>query len=266
VNKRLLRHFDDWSHTYSSDYLCEDIIGFAFRTRKEKVERLLPDDLGTILDVGCGPGVMVECVSQRCLRYWGMDLSKAMIAKCREQFSSQDVLSFCVAGIEHLPFRTNSFDNILCMGVLEYLDHHRRALKELARALKPGGTLILTVPNILSPYRLWRNSLYVPVRLLYKRLKSIMRREAFPADTDIKHREFSRQSLSTELAKLGLKDDAIVYYNAQVLPSPLDKWFPRLDVGLAHLLEPLLSSSLKWIGTGFIMRAAKLSEYAQQDD
>lgn len=46
-----------------------------------------------------------------------------------------------------LPFPDASFDRVICSEVLEHLDDDRRAMGELARVLRPGGTMAVTVPR-----------------------------------------------------------------------------------------------------------------------
>lgn len=50
-----------------------------------------------------------------------------------------------------LPLESGILDVACCMEVLEHVEDDRRALAEVARVLKPGGTLVLTVPNRLAP-------------------------------------------------------------------------------------------------------------------
>ncbi len=52
-----------------------------------------------------------------------------------------------VADISRLPFRDDSFDVVSCFEVLEHLDDPAGALGEMARVLRPGGSLLLSVPN-----------------------------------------------------------------------------------------------------------------------
>ncbi|TBW30390.1 class I SAM-dependent methyltransferase [Gramella sp. KN1008] len=54
------------------------------------------------------------------------------------------------ADICDLPFETESFDFILCNHVLEHIPDDRKAMKELYRILKPGGTAILQIPQDLT--------------------------------------------------------------------------------------------------------------------
>jgi SAM-dependent methyltransferase len=51
--------------------------------------------------------------------------------------------------IHKLPFKTASFDNTLCLEVLEYTDDPHQALQELIRVTKPGGTILLSAPFLI---------------------------------------------------------------------------------------------------------------------
>src|SRR5262249_4506473 len=69
-----------------------------------------------------------------------------------------DVLSFAAP----LPFRDDSFDAILCTSVLEHVDNAEQAVSEIARVMKPGGRLLITVPFFYpehdAPYDFWRTT------------------------------------------------------------------------------------------------------------
>lgn len=56
---------------------------------------------------------------------------------------SKKVLSGDVYGLN---FKKNSFDGILCLEVFEYLSDHKKAIEQMTRVLKPGGTLLLSTP------------------------------------------------------------------------------------------------------------------------
>lgn len=89
-----------------------------------------------VLDAGCGEGVLVDEYSAR-LDIVGVDAN----------YSSGRVTHGSVTA---LPFPDASFDRALCLDVLEHLSYadQPRALGELARVLKPGGILLLSVPNL----------------------------------------------------------------------------------------------------------------------
>ena len=89
-----------------------------------------------VLDAGCGEGVLVEEYAER-LSIVGVD---AFYSSDRVQHGS----------VTSLPFENGSFDRALCLDVLEHLPFpdQSRALAELFRVLKPGGELLVSVPNL----------------------------------------------------------------------------------------------------------------------
>lgn len=95
----------------------------------------LPGDT-RVLDAGCGEGVLVEEFATR-LRIEGIDAN----------YSSARVRS---GSLTALPFEEASFDRALCLDVLEHLtfEEQPRALAELHRVLRPGGELLVSVPNL----------------------------------------------------------------------------------------------------------------------
>ena len=95
----------------------------------------LPRD-ARVLDAGCGEGVIVEEYAAR-LSIVGVD---AFYASERVQQGS----------VTALPFEGNTFDRALCLDVLEHLTFEEQpvALAELFRVLKPGGELLVSVPNL----------------------------------------------------------------------------------------------------------------------
>jgi SAM-dependent methyltransferase len=89
-----------------------------------------------VLDAGCGEGVLVEEYADR-LDITGVDAN----------YSSARVTH---GSVTDLPFPAGSFDRALCLDVLEHLayEDQPRALAELFRVLRPGGELLVSVPNL----------------------------------------------------------------------------------------------------------------------
>lgn len=90
----------------------------------------------SVLDAGCGEGVLVDEYAGR-LRIEGLD----------PNYSSDRVRT---GSLTRLPYDSAAFDRALCLDVLEHLsfDDQPRALAELYRVLRPGGELLVSVPNL----------------------------------------------------------------------------------------------------------------------
>ena len=113
-----------------------------------------PND--AVIDMGCGPGLFSMLAAQRGAQVLGIDGSARMIELCRESAASSGVsnLAFDVADIAALDDRApRSLNVILCSSVLEYVPDLDRQLARFARLLRPGGTLIVSMPNAQSFYR-----------------------------------------------------------------------------------------------------------------
>jgi ubiquinone/menaquinone biosynthesis C-methylase UbiE len=102
-----------------------------------------------VLDVGCGAGQLVGELMRRGYEAWGADISEAMVAYAREHFGPD---RFRAGDIEHLPFPDDTFDAVMCLGVMEYLNQDEAALREIWRVLKPGGRAVITTPSITCPF------------------------------------------------------------------------------------------------------------------
>ena len=90
-----------------------------------------------MLDAGCGEGVLVEEFHGR-LAIEGVDPNYSSAIACGAGRSRR------------CPYADGAFDRALCLDVLEHLSFadQARALAELFRVLRPGGELLVTVPNL----------------------------------------------------------------------------------------------------------------------
>ena len=120
--------------------LHEPLMGKLFRSRRFDASRF-----GTILDVGSGAGQIIRHLLETTpatTRIIGFDLSSEMLRRARERLKSSRP-HFVAANLVQMPFRDESFDCITCGYVLEHLPDPTPGLREFARVLKPGGTVLL---------------------------------------------------------------------------------------------------------------------------
>lgn len=104
-------------------------------------QRLGADRERLALDVGCGTGFMLGFLGQWA-EVTGADADSAALAYCGERgFDTVHLIEG-----ERLPFDDGSFDLVSAFDVLEHIEDDGRMASEMARVLRPGGTMIVTVP------------------------------------------------------------------------------------------------------------------------
>ncbi|RCW62574.1 methyltransferase domain-containing protein [Saliterribacillus persicus] len=99
----------------------------------------------TILDVGCGTGAinsgMAEAVGEKG-KVFGVDNNPEFIEAANEKYKDVSHLTFEEADIYHLPFE-NTFDVVTSARVLQWLEQPEQALKNMVKATKKGGKVIV---------------------------------------------------------------------------------------------------------------------------
>lgn len=108
--------------------------------------------LGNIIDVGCGSAVFLECAIKeknlQNMKFYGVDFSSEVISKNREYFRKYgSKIIFECSEITNLLYENQYFDNVVCMETLEHITEYGKAIKELCRICKKGGSVFIVVPN-----------------------------------------------------------------------------------------------------------------------
>lgn len=143
------------------------------RDRRLVLDSLQPQDGEKILEVGCGYGwISAALWSAAKIEWYGVDRSEAMIRNIRSTRSEQALRTSVVDGTQ-LPFADNSFDKVLCTGVLMHIAEDIAAIRELLRVLRPNGALLCSFNNALSPFS-------IPVRLWNSQKKGFVQKFRTP--------------------------------------------------------------------------------------
>lgn len=99
-----------------------------------------------VLEAGCGVGAQTKIIAPKnpATRFVSIDLSEESVKEARRMAQSNDItnVEFLQGNIYQLPFDDETFDSVILCFVLEHLDNPLKALSELKRVLKKGGTLI----------------------------------------------------------------------------------------------------------------------------
>jgi SAM-dependent methyltransferase len=188
------------------------------------IELLGPTDCERILEVGCGYGrISSSLVGAAQIKLVGVDGSESMLQEWRQTLTGD--ATGCRADAGQLPFKEESFDGVLCTGVLMHLQDQRLALAELCRVLRPGGRLVVSGNNLLSPL-----AIPVMMRMLLKpRVRQVYKLPWF---------------YLTHLSKLGVEVRRMV--GDTVLAVGLT--IPGIGLSLLpRMIYPVLSALDRWV-------------------
>jgi SAM-dependent methyltransferase len=111
--------------------------------RWDTVERLLPMSSGRVLDIGAGGGSLGSLLAER-YEYVGIEPDPASYAKAVRRLGDRGRVLNCA--FEELE-PDGSFDLVCAFEVLEHVEDDAAAVRQWSRQLRPGGWLVVTVPQ-----------------------------------------------------------------------------------------------------------------------
>lgn len=106
----------------------------------------MPFVKGDLLELGCGEGRGVELLSPLSDSYLALDKIEEVIQRLKAQYPTVDFKQAVFPPFTELA--DDSFDTIVSFQVIEHVKPDAEFLKEIKRVLRPGGTAVLTTPNI----------------------------------------------------------------------------------------------------------------------
>jgi len=201
----------------------------SFRSRLEVLkECLMGRDLTgtTWLDAGCGTGTLTRFLAELGCSVTGLDAASQMIDAARVQSSKHPSgarMSFEVAEtIEQLPIASASLDGVLCSSVLEYVANVEQCLSGFARVIKPGGLLLISVPNAQSAVRRAQVVLHQWGKRFGQRWLDFI---------EYSRNEYSAREFDALLKSHGFETEKMIVFG-----SPMPRWAQRQRVGGSLLM------------------------------
>ena len=178
-----------WTDMYSSE--TERLDETNFRRRRDATVSYVLDWLpsgGAVLDVGCGAAPVVSELRKNGVTCYGIEYAEDMIrhAKTRLRSMGLDEGGLYRGDCRAMPFDDGSFDAVVCLGLISYVENFGEVLEEIRRLLKPGGIALVSFRNKHNPV------LSDPVRLAKTIIKALIGRlkpEPYKIGRFMDHRE-----------------------------------------------------------------------------
>lgn len=133
---------------------------------KDRLERCLGIPVAelkgkTVLETGCGAGRFTEVFVEAGAQIHSVDLSAA-VETARDNVGNHPNVVYAQADINELPFPKNSFDYVVCLGVVQHTPDPEKTISRLYEYVKSGGTLVI------DHYR-WRLSYFFNSKPLWRK-------------------------------------------------------------------------------------------------
>lgn len=231
---KLPQHEFSNATSYADMYFEPTMQGYFFRARLAHVREILEKRFTTevrgagLLDVGCGPCHIAPAALELGFSYTGIDVSESMVQYSLGRYGHHENFSAIVTDIGNLPFPAQHFDIVTTLGSLEYMADLDVALREIGRVLRPGGVLIASMLNGANP-----------------RMRQFCKQEIV----------YSRDKLTSILESSCLQVDSVRYFHFHVLPSPLDRQYPRWDTAIGSLLSKAYPPGTHRLASAYLLTA-----------
>jgi 2-polyprenyl-6-hydroxyphenyl methylase/3-demethylubiquinone-9 3-methyltransferase len=169
------------------------------------------------IDAGCGSGTLSRWLACQGCQVTGVDAASDMIeaaVRLSRQAEDTSLVEFTpVATIADMPFGAASADGVLCSSVLEYVDDPGRCLAEFARVIRPGGRLVISVPNTTSLIRRGQVAAHRVGRVLGRPWLRFL---------DFSRHEYSSRTFRELLEAYGFEVERAFSFG-----SPIPRWLQR---------------------------------------
>lgn len=202
-----------------------------------------------VLDLGCGAGRHAFEVYRRGGHVVAFDLDPGELGPVRDMFGAmaaegeaeKDTATAVAGDATRMPFPDGAFDRVIAAEVLEHILDDQRAMRELARVLRPGGLAAITVPAFLPERLCWGLS------------------AEYHQAPGGHVRIYTRVELEAKLARAGLEPRW--HHHAHGLHSPF--WWLKCAVGVGKDDHPLVSAYHRML-VWDIMKAPRLTRTAER--
>ncbi|TCS79412.1 class I SAM-dependent methyltransferase [Tepidibacillus fermentans] len=139
-----------WFDSFAKDYdqWYESNLGrFVDRVEKKLIEEMAkPEKNEQVLDMGAGTGTYSLWLAKKGLQVTAVDQSKEMLKIAQDKAEKEGLnIEWQIGDAHQLPFKDGTFDLVVSVTAVEFMDHPKKALREAMRVLKPNGRLVIGV-------------------------------------------------------------------------------------------------------------------------
>lgn len=229
----IIKYFDNAAVNRNKEIASDPIVDYEQKTRSAMVIGLLNPQKGEkILEIGCGNARDLTLISVYGCHCVGIDISPGMLDEARHDLAAAGIsdVELEVGSATALRFADATFDKVFASEVIEHIPEYEKCIAEMARVVKPGGSVVITTPNRRSWYGFDRYILFEGVlRQQWKHPYDSWKTYVEVAGT------LERAGLTVTTVR------GICYVPGFLIPLIFLRFFNKIIVHITALAEPILS-------------------------
>lgn len=132
-------------YDYKTEFWEKTDRAYEDQADRMAIRKLLPKRMEKFADIGGGYGRLANEYLKRARKVYIFDYSKTELDQAKEMYG--DKIETRAGDIYKLPFKDNELDGLMMVRVTHHLEHLDKAIAELYRVLKPGGSAVIEVAN-----------------------------------------------------------------------------------------------------------------------
>lgn len=137
--RRHMRYYSRFAPRYNMRYAEEQNCKI-----KAAVERLKLREQNSVLDVGCGTGLLISKIHHRVREIIGLDVSKGMLKETENSARKSSNVHLVLADADYIPIRNDCFNMIFAVTLLQNMPNLHSIFREMKRVAKPKAWMVVT--------------------------------------------------------------------------------------------------------------------------
>jgi 2-polyprenyl-3-methyl-5-hydroxy-6-metoxy-1,4-benzoquinol methylase len=220
---------------------------FDIKVRVETVQEFTKNsEFDRVLDIGCGDGSISLPLIPRCKELTLLDISANMLDLVRNKipFEHASKVELINRDIVSAALAPESFDLVLCIGVLAHVDSPSSVIAEIARIAKPGASVIL---EFTDSFHFWS----APV-VIYQKLLKMIRPEPYALN------RLSKAQVVRWCRESGFRLRDLYRYSLPPIGTPKFAGQDEMYKMVRYLFGPTDGNRNRWMGNEYIYRLEKV--------
>jgi len=134
-----MKRYDATASIYDTRYTEEQAAKY-----EAAIESLEHENLGLVLDVGCGTGLLFDSIAGNAEAIVGFDVSREILLVARKRRQIHNDVHLILADADNMPLRDGIFDHVFAMTVIQNSPNPARTLEEIKNSAKDSAEIVVT--------------------------------------------------------------------------------------------------------------------------